>query len=322
MAKSNFETDLETFKELALAILYASWGILVGIVLTLIPRRFRYKDVTGHVVLVTGAGSGIGRLMAKKFALQYGAVVVAWDINKTGNDETVQDIRSCGGKCTGYVVDVSSKESIYEAAAKVKTEVGKVDILINNAGIVSGRKFMDIPDALIEKTFQVNTLSNFWTVKAFLPDMMKENRGHIVTIASTAGLIGVNKLVDYCASKYAAVGFNESLQNELRAEPGHDNIHTTVICPYYINTGMFDGIRSKVISILPPEPVVNDIVAGILTNQEQVVIPRFLYLLIVLKMMVPGEVGRKIATALGISGTMLSFKGRNDAPVKNGIKSN
>jgi len=155
-----------------------------------------------------------------------------------------------------------------------------VDILINNAGIVSGRKFLDTPDHLIEKTMQVNVISNFWTIKAFLPAMMKDGHGHIVTIASTAGLIGVNRLVDYCASKYAAVGLNEAIQNELRTEKGYSKIFTTLVCPYFINTGMFDGIRSKIIPILKPENVVNDIVAGILTNQEQIVMPRWLYPLI------------------------------------------
>lgn len=79
-----------------------------------------------------------------------------------GNEETVREIRAAGGKCYGYQVDVSSRESIYEAAQKVKEEVGKVEILINNAGIVSGKKFLDTPDTLIEKTMTVNTMSNFW----------------------------------------------------------------------------------------------------------------------------------------------------------------
>lgn len=82
------------------------------------------------------------------------------------------------------------------------------------------------------------------TVKAFLPDMMKRNSGHIVSIASSAGLFGVAGLADYCASKFAAVGFMESIRAELAAM-GLTGIHTTVVCPYFINTGMFDRVRSK-----------------------------------------------------------------------------
>ena len=82
------------------------------------------------------------------------------------------------------------------------------------------------------------------TVKSFLPAMKKRNHGHIVTIASIAGLVGCNNLVDYCASKFANVGFNESLSLEL-FEENLDGIHTTVVCPYYIDTGMFAGCKTR-----------------------------------------------------------------------------
>lgn len=82
--KSNLQADLETFGELLWALCYFFYGVTVSIILTFIPRRFRYKDVSGQVVLITGAGSGIGRMMAKKLALSHGATIVAWDINKQG----------------------------------------------------------------------------------------------------------------------------------------------------------------------------------------------------------------------------------------------
>ena len=81
-------------------------------------------------------------------------------------------------------------------------------------------------------------------MKAFLPAMVARNSGHIVSIASSAGLFGVTGLADYCASKFAAVGFDESLRFELEAM-GKTGVHTTVVCPYYINTGMFDGVRTR-----------------------------------------------------------------------------
>jgi all-trans-retinol dehydrogenase (NAD+) len=82
------------------------------------------------------------------------------------------------------------------------------------------------------------------TVKSFLPDMMSRNHGHIVNIASSAGLVGVTGLADYCASKFAAVGFDESLRFELEAQ-GKDGIYTTVVCPFFINTGMFEGAKTR-----------------------------------------------------------------------------
>ncbi|PRD29453.1 UNVERIFIED_CONTAM: Short-chain dehydrogenase/reductase family 16C member 6 [Trichonephila clavipes] len=94
----------------------------------------------------------------------------------------------------------------------------------------------------IEKNFLVEYFS-FETCKAFLPDMMAENKGHIVSIASLAGIAGATRLTDYCASKFAAVGFEESLRLELYDE-GYTGIHSTVVCPFFINTGMFDGANS------------------------------------------------------------------------------
>ena len=85
----------------------------------------------------------------------------------------------------------------------------------------------------------------FKTTKAFLPAMLSKKRGHIVSIASSAGLVGVNTLADYCASKFAAVGFMESLSLEFDTlEAG---INTTVVCPYFINTGMFDGVKTRLV---------------------------------------------------------------------------
>ena len=87
-------------------------------------------------------------------------------------------------------------------------------------------------------------LISFQTAKAFLPSMMAKNHGHIVSIASSAGLAGIAGLSDYCSSKFAAVGFNESLQMELVAT-GKTAVHTSLVCPYIINTGMFDGAKSR-----------------------------------------------------------------------------
>jgi all-trans-retinol dehydrogenase (NAD+) len=90
-----------------------------------------------------------------------------------------------------------------------------VDILINNAGIVSGKKIFESSYKTMEKTMNVNSVAHFYTIKELLPTMIKRNRGHIVTISSQAGLLGVSGLIDYCASKFAVFGMNESLRHEL-----------------------------------------------------------------------------------------------------------
>ena len=93
--------------------------------------------------------------------------------------------------------------------------MGHVSILVNNAGIVSGTALLDTPDSKIIRTFDVNILAHFWTLKAFLPAMISQKDGHIVNVASLAGHSGTHKLVDYCASKFAAVGLDEALRVEL-----------------------------------------------------------------------------------------------------------
>ena len=98
----------------------------------------------------------------------------------------------------------------------------------------------------IERTFNVNVLAHFWTIKTFLPDMINQKKGHIVTVASLAGHAGTNKLVDYCASKSANIGMDEALKVELMVQGLDSFIKTTVVCPYYISTGMFAGVESKV----------------------------------------------------------------------------
>ena len=99
-----------------------------------------------------------------------------------------------------------------------------VTMLINNAGIVSGKKLLNSADHMMSLTMDVNATAHFWTLKSFLPAMMQHNRGHIVTIASGAGLTGAAGLVDYCASKHAAVGLTESILMEIYQQNRNVNV--------------------------------------------------------------------------------------------------
>lgn len=243
------------------------------------------KSISGEVALVTGGGGGLGRLIALRLA-KLDAIVVIWDVNKAGVEETVNLVQAAGGSCYGYVCDLCNREDVYKKAALVKKEVGKVTILINNAGVVSGMKLMDTPDKLIIRTMDVNVMSHFWTTKAFLPSMMEDNKGHIVSIASLAGQIGVPKLVDYCTSKFAAMGFEEALHMELTAE-GYD-IHTTVICPFFIkSTGMFNEVSSRFIPKLSANVVADTVVTAMRCNEKIAVVPGFLYFFLILKWAFP-----------------------------------
>ncbi|NXS64540.1 DHB11 dehydrogenase, partial [Brachypteracias leptosomus] len=119
---------------------------------------------------------------------------------------------------------------------KVKKEIGDVSILVNNAGVITAADLLSTQDHQIERMFEVNILAHMWTTRAFLPSMMDNNHGHIVTVASAAGHFVTPFMVVYCSSKFAAVGFHKALTEEL-STLGKDGIKTTCLCPVFINTG-------------------------------------------------------------------------------------
>jgi len=289
---------------------WSFYHIIEATIKLCIPESFFYKDVSGQIVLITGGGSGIGRLMAQRFA-RLGCTVVTWDINQTGNQETVDMIKEEGLRAVAYTVDMSRKEDIYEMAARTKAEVGPVTILINNAGIISGTQILETPDTKIIKTFEVNVFAHFWTIKAFLPDMLEHKQGHVVNIASMGGLSGTNKMTDYSASKFAAVGLDEALRVEMFRQGYSDYIKTTVVCPYYISTGLFAGVKSKVLPILEPEYVADRTVAAVLTNKEMLLLPWWAMFLLVLKAVLPTPGFLKLADAFGFNSSMDDFTGRH-----------
>ncbi|NXI34796.1 RDHE2 dehydrogenase, partial [Galbula dea] len=297
---------LETLRFIGLFVYY----LLESLVLLVVPRR--KKNVSGEIVLITGAGSGIGRLLSVKFA-SLGATVVLWDINEEGLKETNRLARKNGAvRVHSYICDCSKRQDIYRVADQVKKEVGDVTILVNNAGVVTGKTFLDCPDSLVEKTMEVNIMAHFWTYKAFLPAMVASNHGHLVSIASSAGLAGSNGVSDYCASKFAAIGFAESVDFEMR-DLQKCGVKTTIVCPFLIDTGMFDGCRSKWPSLLPilePEYVAEKIVTAVRQEQEILMIPRIIYLLIVLKSIIPVKASVLIMDYLGVFQIMNTFRGR------------
>jgi all-trans-retinol dehydrogenase (NAD+) len=268
------------------------------------------SEIRGAHIVVTGGASGIGRLMALELAGQGGRVSV-WDIRQEPLDAVVAELSARGNAAHGFLCDVSKREQVYAVAAQTRAANGPVDIVINNAGIVSGQALLDIPDEKIEATFAINTLSLFWVTKALLPDMIRRGHGHVVTIASASGLIGVAKLSDYAASKWAAVGFDESLRAELRqSAPG---VVTTVVCPFYINTGMFRGVKSRfpwLLPILEEDAVARRIVGAIRGNCRRLCMPPLVYLVPSLRLL-PVGVFDWIAGFLGVNASMDEFKGRS-----------
>ncbi|CAE7239583.1 SDR16C5 [Symbiodinium sp. KB8] len=276
--------------------------------------RATEKSVAGEVVLITGAGSGIGRLMAHRFA-GLGGRMVLWDINAVAVQAVAEELTSLGHEAKAFTVDVADRTTVYKAAGEVLREFARVDILVNNAGIVSGKSFLDNDDEKVEKTFAVNTLAHFWSVKAFLPGMVDRNHGHIVTISSASSQSGVVGLSDYAASKWAAFGFDESLRLEFRKK-GYTGLHTTCICPYYINTGMFEGVASRFSFLLPllqPEFVADSVVTAVRRNTAVVMLPSLVWFTGTFRLLLPTSVYDSAMEFLGISASMDDFVGRGDS---------
>ncbi len=227
------------------------------------------KDKT---VLITGGASGIGKIMVR-LMLERNAKVIIWDINQSKIEETISSFSNLG-VITGFNVDVSNIKQIQEAAKKVKQELGSIDVLINNAGIIVGKYFHEHSTLDITKTMDINANAPMLIAMEFLEDMLNKNSGHICNIASSGGLISNPMMSVYVASKWSLIGWSDSLRLEMNRI--NKNINVTTIMPYYINTGMFDGVKSK-IPILEPEATALTIIKAIEKNKKMLTIPGYVY---------------------------------------------
>ncbi|HZH68244.1 MAG TPA: SDR family oxidoreductase [Chitinophagales bacterium] len=230
------------------------------------------KNLKDKIVLITGGASGIGKIMVR-LMLERNAKVIIWDINQKSIDQTISEF-SDKGQVVGYHVDISNLEQIQEAAQKVKQEIGVVDVLINNAGIIVGKYFSEHTASDISKTMEINAHAPMYITMEFLDDMMQQNSGHICNIASSGGIVSNPKMSVYAASKWSLIGWSDSLRLEMKQM--NKQVDVTTILPYYINTGMFDGVQSK-ISILDLEVAALTIVKAIEKNKAMISIPGYIY---------------------------------------------
>lgn len=215
-------------------------------------------------VLITGGASGIGKIMGR-MALERGAKrFIIWDINIAGIEQTRNELSSYG-KVKGYVVNVADNDAVTAAYRKTVEDCGPIDILINCAGIVTSNKTFDQQTTEeIVRTMNINAIAPMLVARAMLPDMLRRNSGHICNITSAGGMLSNPKMSVYAASKWAATGWSDSVRIEL--EEMKSNVHVTTVAPYYINTGMFDGVKSRIIPILKPEYVCKRVIRAIERN--------------------------------------------------------
>ncbi|QDP98870.1 SDR family oxidoreductase [Microlunatus elymi] len=265
------------------------------------------QQLRDRTVLITGGGSGIGRLMALG-AAERGARIVIWDLSGEAATSVRDEIRAAGGQAVAQAVDVADRDAVRAAGAQTEP----VDVLINNAGVVAGKQLLDATEEAIERTFRVNTLALFWVTRAFLPGMIARGDGTVVTVSSAAGMVGVARQTDYSASKFAAFGFAESLRGELRKHG--TGVNSLVVCPYYIDTGMFSGVQTKVGSLLPilrPEYVSRKVLDAVESGTRQLVMPRFVRAVAPARVL-PVAAFDWLMDRFGINDTMDHFRGRDE----------
>lgn len=199
----------------------------------------------GKVAIITGGASGIGKKTAEIFSKE-GTAIAIFDVNRDALNQTEKEIRDNGGKCNGYVVDVTNFEDVTEKVKEVIEDFGEIDVLVNNAGITRDNFLtkMEIEDW--NKVIAINLTGTFNCAKAVAPYMMEKNKGNIVNVSSVVGVYGNIGQTNYAASKAGVIGLTKTWAKEF-AKKG---IRVNAVAPGFIKTPMTDKVPEKVLEIM------------------------------------------------------------------------
>ncbi|OWZ26062.1 hypothetical protein C349_07099 [Cryptococcus neoformans var. grubii Br795] len=248
-------------------LLYADWRYANQARWFRAPPKLRWED---QVVLITGGGSGIGALLAETLADRSVAVaILTKELPKQPFTHSHIHVFEC---------DVSDYNAVMGMSARVREAVGDPTIIINNAGIVNGKLLLDLTEEDITSTFGSNTLAHFWVLKTFLPAMLRQGRGHIVTMSSILGIVGAAQMTDYCASKAAVLSLHQTLRFELDSRYQRPGIRTTLVLPAYTLTSLFNRVKlptNRFFDFLcppvQPRAVVEHIISALDDNESRII---------------------------------------------------
>ena len=262
-------------------------------------------------VLITGGASGIGLLMGKRVLEEKAAHLIIWDVNDKNINQAKKKLQKYRGQVDVHRVDIARPDEIQKAARQVAEQFSQVDFLINNAAIVAGKSFEEHSTEDINCTIAVNLTGAMHVTNAFLPAMIKNHSGHIVNIASAAGLMANPKMSVYAASKWGVIGWSESLRIEL--EQKQAGLRVTTVEPSYINTGMFAGVKPPLLTpLLEPEEISAAIIRAVQQNKILLRKPFMVKMIPLLKGILPSRMFDFIAGKLfSVYSSMDSFEGRN-----------
>lgn len=234
----------------------------------------KLTDWKGLATVVTGASSGIGRLLAERVAAK-GARLALVARRLELLEEVVTGIRATGGEALAVACDVARRDDVFAAAERIHRHFGRIDVLVNNAGYGRHARFAEWDLDDIERMMRVNFLGSVYWTKAVLPHLTAQRRGWIVFMASVAGRIGVPDESAYVASKFAMVGLAESLSCEVE----DDGVEVLTVCPGAIDTPFFDAEALSRMpdvakrSMIGPERVVDATLDALARGRHQVTVP-------------------------------------------------
>lgn len=272
------------------------------------------RDLRGKRVLITGAGHGVGRELAQQFASE-GATIIVTDLDAVRVESTVELLTNGGHKAIGYRMDVSDPASVAAVRKQVRESVGTIDVLINNAGVVFGGAFMDVPIEKHLATYRVNTMGPTIVTHAFLPDLVENAEGHCVNLASASAMIALPNAATYASSKWAVLGFSESLREELRLN-GHGHVGVTAVCPSYVGTGMFSGVCTpRFTPMLTPNRLARQIIKSVKKNKEVLLTPWLVKLLPFGRGTMHRTAFRWLCDWLRVTTSMITWNSKSPQPV-------
>jgi len=208
-------------------------------------------ELSGQVAIVTGAGRGIGRATALELA-QMGADIVVAELDREGAERTAAEVKGLGRRVSVVRTDVTSRDDLTTMADRARAEFGRIDVLVNNAGIYRAAAPLDITEEHWDAIMNVNAKAVFFATQAVLPTMIAQKRGAIVSLASMAGKIGNRNNLPYNASKAAVISMTKSLALAHAA----DGIRVNCVCPGFVETDMWTYVsreQGKLMGLTPEE---------------------------------------------------------------------
>jgi 3-oxoacyl-[acyl-carrier protein] reductase len=212
------------------------------------------------VAIITGSARGIGQATALKFAAE-GARVVVCDLDLKAVDGVVAQIAAAGGKATGFLVNVTDKASIAQMVQGVMDKYGRIDVLVNNAGIVDDALFRKMTDEQFERVIDINLKGTYNCARAVVDVMLAQNSGVILNASSVVGIYGNFGQSNYAASKFGVIGLAKTWAREL----GRKGIRANAVCPGFVETTILKSIPEKVM-----QGMVDRVPLGRLAKPEEI----------------------------------------------------